>query len=96
MSNQHGVVRGDDTSASMTTLENGDAHVSVLSDEAANETKDAGKVANKDKEVKKSEGGFKYFLVSLSLTLSSRVWCQIRDLCYHSASSHTTTAEDGQ
>lgn len=63
MANQQGVVRDERATTSMTTLENGDAHVSVQSDEASNKSNSQDKDSETGKEGKKSsEGGFKYFL----------------------------------
>lgn len=68
MANQQGVVRDERATTSMTTLENGDAHVSVQSDEASNKSNSQDKDSETGKQGKKSsEGGFKYFLVSSAM-----------------------------
>jgi hypothetical protein len=67
MTAQQGVAQADTVRASMTTITPGEAHVPIKGDNSAQEEKTQGDNAQEDGqkgEEKKSEGGFKYFLVS--------------------------------
>jgi hypothetical protein len=67
MTVQQGVAQNDAVRASMTTITPGEAHVPIKGDNSAQEKKGSGDNSQEDgekDEKKKSEGGFKYFLVS--------------------------------